>query len=89
MTVYVDNMRAKFGPMIMCHMVADSESELVNMALKIGLDQKWHQFPGTAKSHFDISLSKRALAIQHGAVETTSREVVRIIARKRSMKASQ
>ena len=69
MPVYVDDMRAPFGRLIMCHMVADTEEELLAMADKIGVQRKWHQYPGTVKSHFDICLSKKALAIQHGAAE--------------------
>jgi hypothetical protein len=74
MTVYVDNMRARFGRMIMCHMLADTEEELLEMADKIGVARKWHQHAGMPKSHFDISLSKRALAVKHGAVEITWRQ---------------
>jgi len=74
MTVYVDDMRANFGRMVMCHMLADSDEELLAMADKIGVQRKWHQHPGTSKSHFDIALSKRALAVAHGAVEITWRE---------------
>lgn len=74
MTVYVDDMRAPFGRMIMCHMTADTEEELLAMARKIGVAVKWHQYPGTHKSHFDICLSKRALAVAAGAKEVTQRE---------------
>lgn len=74
MTTYVDDMRAPFGRYVMCHMLADSDEELLAMADRIGVQRKWHQHPGTAKSHFDIALSKRALAVQHGAVEITWRE---------------
>lgn len=75
MTVYVDNMRAQYGRMVMCHMVADSEDELLSMADRIGVARRWHQYPGTPKSHFDIALSKRRLAIEQGAVEISSREL--------------
>lgn len=83
MTVYVDDMRAPFGRMIMCHMLADSDDELHAMADKIGVSRRWHQKPGTSKSHYDIALSKRALAIKAGAVEIGPREVGELIERKR------
>jgi hypothetical protein len=79
MTVYVDDVRHKFGNMIMCHLWADTEEELLAMVDKIGVQRKWIQgHPvlsiGKAKSaswvHFDIASSKKALALQHGAVLT-------------------
>lgn len=70
MTVYVDNMKAKFGRMIMCHMIADAEAELHAMADKIGIARKWYQ-----GDHYDISLSKRSLAISFGAIEVTQLEL--------------
>lgn len=75
MTVYVDDMRAPFGRLIMCHMVADTSEELLEMADKIGVARKWIQYPNTGKEHFDIALSKRKLAVEHGAVEITWKEL--------------
>lgn len=75
MTVYVDDMRAPYGRMVMCHMVADSEDELLSMADRIGVSRRWHQYPGTPKSHFDIALTKRRLAVEQGAIEISSREL--------------
>ena len=69
MTVYVDNMRAKFGRLVMCHMLADTEEELHAMADKISVARKWYQ-----GDHYDIALSKRTLAIAAGAVEITWRQ---------------
>ena len=71
MAVYVDDMRAKFGRMVMCHMVADTDEELHAMADRIGVARRWHQAPPKHESHYDIALSKRALAVQAGAVEVT------------------
>lgn len=70
MTVYVDNMRARFGRMVMCHMIADTEDELHAMARRIGVKRRWYQ-----GDHYDICLAKRAMAVQHGAVEVTMREL--------------
>ena len=79
MSVYVDTMRAAFGRMIMCHMWADDEAELLAMADAIGVQRKWiqgHPVLSFGKHrraswvHFDIALSKRALAIAAGAIET-------------------
>lgn len=84
MAVYVDDMRAPFGRLIMCHMLADSDEELLRMADAIGVSRRWHQYPGTVKSHFDIALSKRALAVSAGAKEITTRETGLIMRRRRS-----
>lgn len=69
MPVYVDDMQAPFGSMIMCHMMADTTEELLEMVDKIGVQRKWIQHPGTYKEHFDIALSKRKLAVDNGAIE--------------------
>lgn len=79
MTVYVDNMRAQFGRDIMCHMWADTLEELLAMVDRIGVQRKWIQGHPTLSFgkhrsaswlHFDIALSKRALAVSAGATET-------------------
>lgn len=75
MAVYVDNMEAKYGRMVMCHMLADTDEELHAMAAKIGVKRKWHQKPGTYQSHYDICLSMRAKAVEYGAQEITLRDV--------------
>lgn len=71
MTVYVDDVRHAYGRMVTCHMWADSLDELLAMADRIGVQRKWLQRPPAASwVHFDISLGKKALAIQAGAVLT-------------------
>ncbi len=77
MSVYVDNYRARYGQMIMCHMMADSTGELLAMADCIGVARRHLQDAGQWKEHFDVSLSKRALAVKAGAVEMTARDLVR------------
>lgn len=57
----------------MCHMLADTDAELRQMADKIGVNQKWHQ-----GDHFDICQAKRALAVSHGAQQITQRQAVLI-----------
>jgi hypothetical protein len=76
MAVYVDDMQALFGRMVMCHMIADTHDELVAMANQIGVAPRWIQDEGTYSEHFDIAKSKRALAIRHGAIAVESRELV-------------
>jgi Protein of unknown function (DUF4031) len=81
-SVYVDDMRAPFRGMLMCHMMADSPDELLKMADRIGVRRKWIQHAGAAREHFDICLAKRALAVAAGAIEVTARELVMRQARK-------
>jgi hypothetical protein len=84
MTVYVDDMRAPYGSMVMCHLLADTDDELHTMADKIGVQRKWWQSPArTSGSHYDIALSKRRLAVLHGAVEITLRQAAAMNSRRR------
>lgn len=71
MTTYVDDMKAAFGGMIMCHMISDSDEELHEMAERLGIDRMHHQAPPKHHSHYDISQGKRALAVRFGAVEVS------------------
>jgi hypothetical protein len=80
MTVYVDNMRAPYGRLILCHMIADTEAELHAMADQIGVARKWHQ-----GDHYDIAMSKRALAVAAGALEITWKQAGCMCARRKAM----
>ena len=79
MTVYVDDVRHGFGRMIMCHLWADTEAELLEMVDKIGVQRKWIQGHPTLSFgkhrnaswvHFDISLGRKKKALELGAVLT-------------------
>ena len=76
MSVYVDDMRAPYGRMIMCHMIADTVDELLRMADFIGVRRKWLQTKGRI-THFDVCRAKKRLAIEAGAIELDRREYVR------------
>jgi hypothetical protein len=82
MAVYVDSQRAKFRRMVMCHMLADSLEELHAMADRIGMRRDWFQPRSTP--HYDVSLSRRRLAVAFGAVEIGRERTVEIIRRWRN-----
>jgi hypothetical protein len=84
-TVYVDDMRAPFGRMTMCHMIADSTDELLAMVDAIGVDRKWIQCAGTYREHFDIALSKKVLAMRLGAQSISRRQLALRLRAKREM----
>lgn len=67
----------------MCHMLADTEEELHAMADRIGVARRWHQKAGTPHSHYDICMSKRALAVKYGAKEVDRAGVAQVIRAKR------
>lgn len=73
MSVYVDDAQHQFGRMIMCHMLADEETELHQMANMIGVSRR--HFQG---DHYDICKAKRVKAVGYGAVEITQREAVTV-----------
>jgi hypothetical protein len=71
MSVYVDAVRFKYRNMVMCHMWADTAAELHAMAYAIGMDRHWHQKPPKASwSHYDVSVTKKNMAISKGAILT-------------------
>lgn len=76
MSVYVDQPRWRLGRMHMCHMMADTEEELHEMADKIGLKREWFQ-PHATLAHYDICKTKRALALKHGAIEEDTKACIR------------
>lgn len=77
--VYIDNFNIKYRNMIMCHMIADTTEELLNMATQIGVNHKWIQDKGLDSEHFDICQKKKKIALSLGAKEVTVREIVKII----------
>lgn len=79
MSVYVDDVRHRFGRMIMCHLWADSLDELLAAVDAIGVQRKWIQGHPTLSFgkhrnaswvHFDISLTMKDRAIARGAILT-------------------
>jgi hypothetical protein len=81
--VIIDSYNAKFGRMIMCHMMADTHEELLEMADKIGVQRQWLQYPGSCKEHFDICLAKKKIAIEKfGAKEVGNKEIVELMKKK-------
>ncbi len=85
MTVYVDDMfkypMGKYSGMKMSHMLADTEAELHAMADRIGVSRRWYQ-----GYHYDIAMSKRALAVAAGAKEITLREMAALAREQRANK---
>jgi len=76
--VYVDNFEASYGRMKMCHMIADTRTELLEMCDKIGVKRGWIQDFDDKREHFDISKSKKKLAIEYGAKEINMRELAKM-----------
>ena len=62
----------------MSHMIADTEEELHAMADKIGVLRKWYQ-----GDHYDITQSKKALAIIYGARAITLRQLAHMAMNRR------
>jgi hypothetical protein len=87
MSVYVDPLLEHGGSSTFrwtksCHMYADTEKELHKMAKKIGLQPSWFQNKETLK-HYDLTASKRFLAVQNGAKEHTLQEMVAFMRKQR------
>lgn len=79
----MDDMRAYYRGMIMCHMLATSTDELLAFAEKIGVHRKWLQRKGTVDEHFDISLTMKQRALLNGARQITQRMAGAIVVHRR------
>lgn len=79
MTVYVDQAIYKKpnGRVLYCHMIADTLVELHEFAAKINLSSSW--FHSGRFKHYDLNPTSRAAAIEAGAVEITSKEMVTLL----------
>ena len=69
MSVYVDLANNTWKGKMWGHMIADTLEELHELADKIGLKRKWLQDKGKHMPHYDVTRSKRELAIRAGAIE--------------------
>jgi hypothetical protein len=58
-----------------CHLIADTLDELHSFAAKIGLKHSW--FQNHDVPHYDLTESKRVLAIKGGAIALETKEFVR------------
>lgn len=86
--VYVDDMylypMGRFGRLKCSHMAASTDSELHAMAATIGVSRSHWQSPAkTWGSHYDIAISKRAMAINAGAIPVTMKQLAAMNARRR------
>lgn len=90
MVVYVDDMKmsATVGRLtaVWSHLMADTDDELHEFAHRLGLKRSWHQKPGTPISHYDVTESKRQLALKLGAkpIGYMSRESMDLIRQRRA-----
>jgi hypothetical protein len=86
MAVYVDGLRnydgkeAFFRGKRSCHMYADAELQLHDMAERIGMRRSWFQ-NDFRLPHYDLVEKRRALAIRFGAIEHTREQMAEFIKR--------
>ncbi|WP_145011408.1 DUF4031 domain-containing protein [Mycobacterium marseillense] len=93
MAVYVDDMHmlATVGRLKArwSHLTADTEEELHEFAARLGLSRRTAQFPGTWKSHYDVTDFMRNRAMELGAVSIgyRSAEALALLRRKRALRS--
>lgn len=80
MPVYVDEMQ-KEANQVVCHMVADSTEELIEMATLINVNPDKIRRKGGTSEHFALGLVDRKLAVAAGAIEKTNQEMIDYVTR--------
>lgn len=83
--VYVDNLKMSRRPVRgiywWCHLMADTDAELHAMARRIGLAHSWIQRKPNMPPHYDLIATRRRAAVEAGAIEVTSRELITRVVR--------
>lgn len=85
MAVYVDRLRSwgwkmRGREVDSCHLLTDGPlEELHALAERIGMKRAW--FQGKRIPHYDLTPSRRAAAVQAGAIEVTDQELVALLRR--------
>jgi len=75
MAILIDNAIWPWRDWLWCHMISDtSVDELKTFAAKLGIPDR-----GFQGDHFDLPEHMREIAITHGAIEVTSREILRAL----------
>ena len=70
--------------MLISHLLADTSQELKQAEQLLGLPANSIQHAGTPKEHLDISERKRTIAVNMGAIKVSSKDLVRLIRKKRN-----
>ena len=65
-----------------CHLLADSDDELHAAAQAIGLKRAW--FQTSTLHHYDLTASKRKLALEQGATEVDRKWIAHRVRHKRA-----
>jgi len=76
MAAYVDNVAIKWGGNTWCHLVADSLSELHEIARLLGLRRKWFQV-SASYPHYDVTAKTRARALELGVLIGDRKQIIR------------
>src|SRR5689334_7556032 len=80
MAIFVDDLNAEKDGKIWCHLLTDNLDDLTELhdfAKSIGLKPRWMH--NSSMPHYDVTESKKALALKKGAVEITKAESVKIM----------
>ena len=70
-----------------CHLFTDQVEleELHSIAAKIGMQRRWFQSASKVAPHYDLTSSRRLMALAAGARELTRRESVDVWKRRREL----
>jgi hypothetical protein len=68
------------------HLMADSESELIAYAKRLGMQEHWIQKRGTAAVHFDVMGARLAQVLADPAVNRMTRREIAVMIRSRHAK---